>query len=225
MAKVTKPPRARRSPDEARALIVAAAERVFTARGPDAVGLKEVAAEAGVSHALVTHYFGTYDGLVEAVLEGQSQAIRHELLGRVASSPDEGPAAWIAHAFATLGDGGHGRLLAWAFLSGRTERSDFFVHRERGLATVADALEAWAATQGRTLDREQLEVDLLLTVTAALGYSIGRTVLWGGLGREASAPRDRRVAERFAALLLGPGTSLVPAAAPAKGRAKRPPAR
>ena len=52
-------PRRRRPPELARQEIVDAAERVFAASQPDQVGLKEVAREAGVSHALITHYFGT----------------------------------------------------------------------------------------------------------------------------------------------------------------------
>ncbi|HHH11020.1 MAG TPA: TetR/AcrR family transcriptional regulator, partial [Sorangium sp.] len=61
--------RVRRSPEEARSHILAAARRVFAVQGPDAVGLKEVAREARVSHGLITHYFGRYEALVEAVLE------------------------------------------------------------------------------------------------------------------------------------------------------------
>ena len=61
--------RVRRSPEEARTLILDAADAVFREHLPDAVGLKEVAKAAGVSHALVTHYFGTYANLVEAALE------------------------------------------------------------------------------------------------------------------------------------------------------------
>ena len=38
--------------------------------------MKDVARGAGVSHALVSHYFGTYDALVEAVLERRAEAIR-----------------------------------------------------------------------------------------------------------------------------------------------------
>ena len=76
--------RVRRSPDEARTLILDAADRVFAKKLPDAVGLKDVAREAGVSHALVTHYFGTYDGLVEATLERRfHQMMRHGALEEV----------------------------------------------------------------------------------------------------------------------------------------------
>jgi len=195
--------RVRRSAEEARALILAAAGRLFQERGPDAVGLKDVADEAGVSHGLVTHYFGTYEGLVEAVLEAQTEAMRVELLTRVASSHEEGPEAWLAMTFEAVSRPGHGRLFAWAILSGRTESSDFFARRVKGMAIVADALESWAHDRGVALKREDLEVTLVLAVATSMGYAVGRSALWGALGHEPSADRDRQVRERFSAALLG----------------------
>lgn len=182
-------------------MILGAAGRLFEQRGPDAVGLKDVAEEAGVSHALVTHYFGTYEGLVEAVMEAQTDALRADLLARVATARDEGPEAWIELAFQSVSSG-QGRLIAWAILSGRTERSDFFARRVKGMAIVADAVEAWAQAQGKPVDRDDLEVALLLSVASSMGYAVGRSVLWGALGREPSEERDRRVRRRFAAMLL-----------------------
>src|SRR6185503_18656066 len=76
-------PRRRRSPEIARQEILDAAERVFTAFQPDQVGLKEVAREAGVSHALITHYFGTYAGLIEAALERRLRTLRETTLNRL----------------------------------------------------------------------------------------------------------------------------------------------
>src|SRR4051812_25806904 len=76
-------PRRRRAPELARTELLDAAERVFRHAQPDQVGLKEIASEAGVSHALVTHYFGTYAGLVEATLERRVRALREVLLARV----------------------------------------------------------------------------------------------------------------------------------------------
>src|SRR4051812_23554771 len=72
--------RVRRTPEEARERILEAAERVFATHLPDVVGLKDVAREAGVSHALVTHYFGTYAALVEATLERRFDKVRDELI-------------------------------------------------------------------------------------------------------------------------------------------------
>jgi AcrR family transcriptional regulator len=47
----------------ARATIRNAALRLFAERGPDAVTLREIATQAGVSPALVVHHFGSKDGL------------------------------------------------------------------------------------------------------------------------------------------------------------------
>ncbi len=85
-------PRARRDPDEARALILGAAERLFGSRGPDAVGLKDVARAAGVSHALVSHYFGTYEGLVDAALERRAQKLRERVAALLAEPSVESSA-------------------------------------------------------------------------------------------------------------------------------------
>ena len=71
----------RRTPEAARDEILAAAERVFTDALPDSVGLKDVAREAGVSHPLVSHYFGTYEGLVDATLERRLLKLREDLTG------------------------------------------------------------------------------------------------------------------------------------------------
>ena len=47
----------------ARATIRNAALRLFADRGPDAVTVREIASQAGVSPALVLHHFGSKDGL------------------------------------------------------------------------------------------------------------------------------------------------------------------
>ncbi|UQU66869.1 TetR/AcrR family transcriptional regulator [Couchioplanes caeruleus] len=51
----------------AKANIRNAALRLFAERGPDAVTMREIAAAAGVSPALLVHHFGSKDGLRAAV--------------------------------------------------------------------------------------------------------------------------------------------------------------
>src|SRR5512146_3346240 len=75
--------RRRRSPEVARQELLDAAERLFAKDRPDDVGLKDIAREAGTSHALITHYFGTYAGLVEAVLQRRLQRLREQMAARL----------------------------------------------------------------------------------------------------------------------------------------------
>ena len=59
--------RKRLSPDERRAEIIRAADRVLEGRDPSSVTFEEIATEAGVSRALVYNYFGDRGGLLAAL--------------------------------------------------------------------------------------------------------------------------------------------------------------
>src|ERR1043165_201223 len=106
--------RRRRPPELARQEIVDAAERVFGAAQPDQVGLKEVAREAGVSHALITHYFGTYAGLIEATLERRLRWLRETMLSRLREAGAlSRPGELLEIVFRALEDPVHLRLMRW----------------------------------------------------------------------------------------------------------------
>src|SRR5688500_6623868 len=130
-------PRLRRTPEEARAQILEAAQRLLAERGPDAEGLKDVATEAGVSHALVSHYFGTYDALVQEALRAHLLAMRAQMIGRIASADEL--EEWIDLAFEQVSRPLSGRLLVWALLGDRLDSVDFFARRERGMKQTVDA--------------------------------------------------------------------------------------
>jgi AcrR family transcriptional regulator len=74
------------SPDQRRATIVEAAVHVFEGRDPAAVTFEEIAAEAGVSRALVYNYFGDRGGLMAAVYEQLLSELDEEI-GRALVGP------------------------------------------------------------------------------------------------------------------------------------------
>ncbi|MBN8612744.1 MAG: TetR/AcrR family transcriptional regulator [Deltaproteobacteria bacterium] len=193
--------RKRRTPEEAKRLILAAAQTLIAARGPDAVGLKDVARAAGVSHGLVTHYFGTYENLVEEALVEHLQSQRLEGLQLIQAAGTE-PEAWLAIAFEQFAHPLTVRLLVWALLTGRLEQEDFVVFRTRGLAATVDVLESYVNASGATIDRDTLERAVMIGICAAIGYTLGRKPLWGSLGRRASAQRDDEFQKQLAAMLL-----------------------
>ncbi len=193
--------RRRRSPDEARRTILDAALALLAHHGPDAIGLKDVAKKAGVSHALVSHYFGTYDGLVEAAFADHLTRQRVDGLARMARALPN-PAAWLDIAFDQLANPLTGRLLIWAMLTGRLEREDFVVLRDRGMAQTVDLLEAYLKAAGSETDRDTLERGTLIGFCAAIGYNLGRGALWGSLGRRASVERDAAFKQQLSSMLL-----------------------
>ncbi len=195
--------RRRRTPEEAREAILQAAEPLLVEYGPDKVGLQAVAKAAGVSHALVTHYFGTYETLVREVLLRRTRLMAEEFRRRLMES--EGPlsASQLLESFASaIQEKGQGRLLAWALLSGRGEHTP--LGQMQGLKLVADALEFQvgriAAEQGQPPpSREALEMTLLVGVCASQWYALARPQLLSALGRTADAEADAQ----FRAVLSG----------------------
>jgi AcrR family transcriptional regulator len=63
------PPRPRRDSAATRAAILASARRHFAARGYEHAGVRDIAAEAGVTAALVNRYFGSKEQLFREALE------------------------------------------------------------------------------------------------------------------------------------------------------------
>jgi AcrR family transcriptional regulator len=171
--------------------------------GPDRVGLKDVARAAGVSHALVSHYFGTYDGLVDAVISEQVQRQRAAFLEKVATAGTLDPERWLEELFEALGDPEAGRVVAWALLTGRLDRPDAVPRREQGLKRVTDGIGKRLAAEpaARALGRAELEETVLLATAAIWGYALGRNALWAALGKEASPARDAAVRRRLAMIL------------------------
>ena len=189
--------RVRRTPEEARATILDAADRVFAKHLPDTVGLKEIGKEAGVSHALVTHYFKTYGGLVEAALERRFTRLRESLVKQLVVALDA--KAGVAEILATYraaitrdaADPVTVRLAVWAMMSGRTAEEDFFANRVQGLRLLADALES------RTdVAREDLEFCLIASFALSVVWTVGGPALAGALGKKRPKGHDARFEAR-----------------------------
>lgn len=189
--------RRRRTPEQARAEILAAATELIARRGPDGASLRQVAEAAGVTHGLVVHYFGSYQGLVGEVLRQASERQRARIReGMLAEGGIPYADRVIPELFRTLGDVQYVRLWAWAMLRPEAGQSP-----SAGLAAFVDAFEdgvGLALTGSDRPDRARIEQVVLLGLAASYGYALGNRGWLSGLGHD---PADPRWAESFAETL------------------------
>src|ERR1700731_3031171 len=78
--------RPRRTPEEARRLILSAAQELLADTGPKGLRLQEIANAAGISHPLILHHFGSREGLVRELTREAAAELRDKLLAAMASS-------------------------------------------------------------------------------------------------------------------------------------------
>jgi AcrR family transcriptional regulator len=104
------PKRTRRTPEEARRVILDAAEAAVAAGGPASLRLTDVAREAGVSHPTVLHHFGSRAGLIIALNRRTLDNLRANLLEVMQGNSGSNDSA-VAQTFAAYRAGLAQRML------------------------------------------------------------------------------------------------------------------
>jgi AcrR family transcriptional regulator len=175
--------RRRRDPATARQELLDAAERVFAHHQPDRVGLKEVAREAGVSHALITHYFGTYAGLVEATLERRVRTLRERMMARLREAGAlSRPAELLGMLFDQLEDPVHLRLMKWMVANERPG-VHLLALQEHGVQLIARQVAQALLPEPPPAMLATLELTLATAVAAAFGWALSKYAISGAIGR------------------------------------------
>ncbi|ADJ44719.1 TetR family transcriptional regulator [Amycolatopsis mediterranei S699] len=136
----------RRSADEARRLILDAAERVLAEGGVAAVQVRAVATRVGMTDAGVSHHFGSRDHLLEALLRHGGRKIRAGVAEVLASWLDRGAdLGQLVEALAAFYRGGYGELAVALHAAG---------WRDRGSGMLAPVVEALHALRADAADVE-----------------------------------------------------------------------
>lgn len=196
--------RVRRSPEAARQHILDAAVRTISQHGPAACGLKDVAAEAGVSHALITHYFGTYEALVEAAVGEAMGRLRERLISHMLKLHKPTPEAMAQLYMDIALEPWYGRLVSWALFNVRDDSSDYVKHLVPQMKLMVAATEyVFSDNPDGAPTREQAEALLVSLWALVVGYVAANSFFWHALGRKPGPARDRAVREVVGALARG----------------------
>jgi AcrR family transcriptional regulator len=84
------PKRLRRTAEEAKRLILDAAELLMSSEGPGGLRLQDVGAAVGLTHPVILHHFGSRDGLMRALNERILDQLRQRLFA-ILESDDKPP--------------------------------------------------------------------------------------------------------------------------------------
>jgi AcrR family transcriptional regulator len=173
--------RVRRSPEEAKDLILSAAEKRMVEAGPEGLQVKEIATVAGVTHSTVLHHFGSAEGLRGALAEKMVEKLLSDMLHILDTTGNVVPSdhTILFRAFEVLSDDGHARLLAWAMLKGleleqgRDTLSNLFTRLIESIAvSIVNASEG-------DISKESAERQARFTIFQAALTAIGDGVAGG----------------------------------------------
>jgi len=199
---VQKPRRIRRTAEEAKSIILDAAEKRLRELGPAGIKLQELAADVGVSHPAILHHFGSRDGLVEAVVRRALDTLRETILDEVRQQMrrEVDIASILDAVFGILAERGHARLVAWLILEGGNPRDD-----SRLIRALAEAAHVRMVSGGWTKDRKFEFEDMLFTVmmvgAAALGAGVVGEAMRFSSGIENDEGAEARFRRWFSSLL------------------------
>jgi AcrR family transcriptional regulator len=189
--------RIRRTPEEARRVILDAAEAGMAATGPAGLRLQDVAAAAGVSHPTILHHFGSREGLILALNRRALEHLRAGLMRNIGSSDSSGDS--VGSAFAAYRDG-LARRMMW-LLQSQASLGD------EGLPILDEIVQALHAVR-LSIAGPGVEVDLFdtqaivhLTTIAAFGDALIGPRLRRAADAATEAASRRRFEIWFSALL------------------------
>jgi len=189
--------RVRRTPEEARALILEAAAARLQSEGPEGLQVKEVAAVAGVAHSTVLHHFGSAEGLRAALIAGMGNRLLEDILEVFKTRPvGKGDTEILFRVFETLSDKGHARLLAWMMLkgdqgaaSGDSQMQHLFHQLIEEVSAVAIMEQEDQSERSWRKARQHARFTTMLAAVAAVGDGIAGSFLARQIGLSDSEAR------------------------------------
>jgi TetR/AcrR family transcriptional regulator, repressor for neighboring sulfatase len=197
--------RTRRTPEEARRLILDAAQQAIARTGPEGLRLQEIAAAAGISHPLILHHFGSRAGLVRALTREATLELRDKLVEAMTAG-DFSVGAQLDRVFDAFRSGLAQRMAWLATVDpegghGGERGTNMMIQRE--IADHLHAKRSAAASSDPQPKREDTECLVHLIAVAALGDALFGAQLWRSAGIDEGVETDRDFRAWFAELLRG----------------------
>jgi len=196
--------RQRRTPEEARRLILQTAQELIASTGPEGLRLQDIAAAAGISHPLILHHFGSRERLVRALTQQTVAELRDKLIATMVTG-EHSLEEQLNRVFDAFRNGLAQRLvwLATVDPGGGTEGTQMIM---RDIADTLHNRRTAKAPPGRTITRDDTDALIHLVATAALGDALYGAQLHRSAGLPATSETERRFRQWLYALIRAHST-------------------
>jgi len=191
--------RVRRTPEKAKRLILETARALVARTGPQGLRLQDIAAEAGISHPLILHHFGSRAGLVRALTREAASELRDRLVASM-TQPEYSIGEQLDEVFDAF-RGGLAQRLAWLLVEDPDGGAANTALILREIADTLHARRVAAAAPGATIARSDTEWLIHLVATVAFGEAIYGGQLRRSAGIEGGEESARQFRAWFAALI------------------------
>ncbi len=197
---MTKPlRRVRRSPEEAKRLILETAQALVARTGPQGLRLQDIAAAAGISHPLILHHFRSRAGLVRALTREAAAELKDRLVAAMAQ-PEYSIGEQLDQVFDAF-RGGLAQRLAWLAVEDPEAARPTTAMILREIADTLHARRVAAAPPGSEVARSDTDALVHLVAIAAFGEAMYGTQLRRSAGIDESEQGARQFRTWFAALI------------------------
>ncbi|HEV2334682.1 MAG TPA: TetR/AcrR family transcriptional regulator [Stellaceae bacterium] len=191
--------RVRRTPADAKRLILETAQTLVARNGPQGLRLQDIAGEAGISHPLILHHFGSRAGLMRALTREAAAELKDRLVAAM-TQPDYSIGAQLDQVFDAF-RGGLAQRLAWLAVEDPDGAPANTALILREIADTLHARRVAAATPGGTVAREDTEWLIHLVAIAAFGEAMYGDQLRRSAGIAAGEESAHRFRTWFAGLI------------------------
>ncbi len=172
--------RQRRTPEEARNLLLDTAEQRLAEMGLEGLNVAGVAKAAGMSHATLLHHFGSAAGMRAALVERMGERLVREAMQAIEKGGEVD--AVVRDLFAVLSAGGHAKVLAWQAID-----PDYSAETSADRRAQFEALIQASASQFPGADLPSMRNVFTLVIAAAIGLGVAGPSLLQLLGMDEQA--------------------------------------
>lgn len=160
------------------------------ARGPGALKLKDIAAEAGVTAGNILHHFGTIEGVQRALIARMARDVADKAIAiaQGTGTNEMRMAQGLDALFAVFADPAAARLAGWLALR---EEADSLEEVQKALTDALDAIQsADRDRQDRTRSPDEVRAFVITGVITALGAGLFGPSLSTLVGEHETYARD-----------------------------------